>query len=48
MPKKRQESLNGICDVARALACEWGRAGLELPRRNTLSNANTKRDTKMA
>ena len=44
----RQESLNGICDVARALAYEWGRAGLELPHRNTLSNANAKRDPKMA
>lgn len=44
----RQESLNGICDVARALAYEWGRAGLELPHRNTLSNANTKRDPKVA
>jgi hypothetical protein len=26
----RQESLNGICDVAKALAYEWDRAGLEL------------------
>ena len=44
----RQESLNGICDVAKALAYEWDRAGLELPRRNTLSNANTRRNPKMA
>ncbi len=44
----RQESLNGICDVAMALSYEWGRAGLELPRRNTLSNANTRRDPRMA
>lgn len=27
----RQESLNGICDVAKALAYEWDSAGLELP-----------------
>ena len=44
----RQESLNGICDVAKAIAYEWDRAGLELPRRNTLSNANSKRNPKMA
>ena len=44
----RQESLNGICDIAKAIEYEWNRAGLELPRRNTLSNANMKRDPKMA
>ena len=44
----RQESLNGICDVAKAIEYEWNSAGLELPRRNTLSNANMKRDPKMA
>lgn len=44
----RQESPNGICDVAKALAYEWDRAGLELPRRNTLANANAKRDPKTA
>ncbi len=44
----RQESLNGICDIARALAYEWDRAGLELPHRNTLSNANARRNPKMA
>ena len=44
----RQESLNGICDVAKALAYEWDRAGLELPHRNTLSNANARRNPKMA
>ena len=44
----RQESLNGIRDVARALAYEWDRAGLGPPHRNTLSNANTRRDPKMA
>lgn len=44
----RQESLNGICDVARALEYEWKRAGLELPHRNTLSNANTRRIPEVA
>jgi len=44
----RQESLNGICDIAKAIEYEWNRAGLELPRRSTLSNANMKRDPKMA
>lgn len=44
----RQESLNGIYDIAKAIEYEWNRAGLELPRRNTLSNANMKRDPKMA
>jgi hypothetical protein len=44
----RQESLNGICDIAKAIEYEWNRAGLELPRSNTLSNANMKRDPKMA
>ena len=44
----RQESLNGICDIAKAIEYEWNRAGLELPRRNTLSNANMKRYPKMA
>ena len=48
MQLSRQESLNGICDVARALAYEWDRAGLGPPHRNTLSNANTRRDPKMA
>ena len=43
----RQESLNGICDIAKAIEYEWNRAGLELHRRNTLSNANMKRDPKM-
>ena len=44
----KQESLNGICDIAKAIEYEWNRAGLALPHRNTLSNANTKRDPKMA
>ena len=44
----KQESLNGICDIAKAIEYEWRRAGLALPYRNTLSNANTKRDPKMA
>lgn len=30
------------------MSYEWGRAGMEIPRRNTLSNANTKRDPAMA
>lgn len=44
----RQESLNGICDIARGNPYEWNRAGLTIPQRNTLSNANTKRDPKVA
>ena len=44
----KQESLNGICDIAKAIEYEWCRAGLTLPHRNTLSNANTKRNPKMA
>ena len=40
----REESLNGICDIAQAMSYEWDRAGMEIPRRNTLSNANAKRD----
>lgn len=44
----REESLNGICDIAQAMSYEWDRAGMEIPRRNTLSNANTKRDPAMA
>lgn len=44
----REESLNGICDIARAMAYEWDRAGIEIPCRNTLSNANRMRDPAMA
>ena len=43
-----EESLNGICDIAQAMSYEWDRAGMEIPRRNTLSNANAKRDPAMA
>ena len=43
-----EESLNGVCDIAQAMSYEWERAGMEIPRRNTLSNANTKRDPAMA
>ena len=31
----KQESLNGICDIAKAMEYEWNRAGLKLPHRNT-------------
>lgn len=44
----RQESLNGICDIAKACAYEWDRAGLAVPRRNTLANANKMRNPAMA
>lgn len=44
----KQESPNGICDTAKAIEYEWNRAERELPRRNTLSNANIKCDPKMA
>ena len=45
----RTESLNGVCDAAAAFECEWGRMrGAQIPRRNTFSNANRKRDPKMA
>ena len=43
-----EESLNGVCDIAQAMSYEWERAGMEIPRRNTLSNANTKPDPAMA
>ena len=45
----RTESLNGVCDAAAAFECEWGRMrGAQVPRRNTFSNANRRRDPKMA
>ena len=45
----KTESLNGVCDVAKAYSSEWCRMrGAQLPRRNTLSNANKRRDPKMA
>ena len=45
----KTESLNGVCDVAKAYAPEWCRMrNAQLPRRNTLSNANKRRDPKMA
>lgn len=45
----RTESLNGVCDAAAAFECEWGRMrGAQVPHRNTFSNANRRRDPKMA
>ena len=45
----RTESLNGVCDAAAAFECEWGRMrGAQVPRRNTFSNANRRRDPRMA
>ena len=45
----KTESLNGVCDVAEAYKGEWARMrGAQPPRRNTLSNANRRRDPKMA
>ena len=44
----RAESLNGVCDAA-AFDCEWVRMrGAPIPHRNTFSNANRRRDPKMA
>ena len=45
----KTESLNGVCDAAAAFGSEWGRMrGAQVPRRNTFSNANRRRDPKMA
>ena len=45
----KTESLNGVCDVAKACESEWCRMrGAQIPHRNTLSNANRRRDPKMA
>lgn len=45
----KTESLNGVCDAAKAFQSEWCRMrNAQLPRRNTLANANKRRDPKMA
>ena len=45
----RTESLNGVCDAATAFKSEWGRMrGAQIPHRNTFSNANRRRNPKMA
>lgn len=45
----KTESLNGLCDAARVHGSEWGELrGASVPHRNTLSNANRKRDPKLA
>lgn len=44
----KTESLNSICDVARANETLWTSMGVSVPRRNTLSNANAVRPSAMA
>ena len=45
----KTESLNGVCDTAKAFGKEWTRMrGAQIPHRNTFSNANRKRNSKMA
>ena len=44
----KTESLNSICDVARANETLWTSMGVAVPRRNTLSNANAARPAAMA
>lgn len=44
----KTESLNSICDVARANEALWTSMGVAVPRRNTLSNANAVRPAAMA
>ena len=45
----RTGSLNGVCDAARVHESEWGQLrDATVPHRNTLSNANRKRDPALA
>ena len=44
----KTESLNSICDVARANDALWRSMGVTPPMRNTLSNANAQRPSGMA
>ena len=44
----KTESLNSICDVARANDALWRSMGVAPPMRNTLSNANAQRPSGMA
>ena len=44
----KTESLNSICDVARANDALWRSMGVTPPMRNTLSNANAQRPSSMA
>src|SRR5574344_22118 len=45
----RTGSLNGVCDAARVHESEWGQLrDAPVPHRNTLSNANRKRDPALA
>lgn len=44
----KTESLNSVCDVARANEALWRSMGVTPPMRNTLSNANAHRPSEMA
>ena len=45
----RTDSLNGVCDAAKVHESEWGQLrDAAVPHRNTLSNANRKRDPALA
>ena len=44
----KTESLNGVCDVAATMASQWQELrDAQVPRRNTFSNANRRRDPAM-